>query len=133
MLESILAMIGPMLGHLVFAGAAAALGAAARYFVRKSNSDVLDSLLYRAESMASEVVRELDQTVVGALKAESADGKLSAEDAESVLSQAMAYLRANLGAKMLKQLEKHAGSEGAANGLLQTYLESAVHGHRPRG
>jgi hypothetical protein len=74
----------------------------------RTKNEALQAALNEAQIIADNVVASLQQTVVDGLKAKSADGKLSAEDAKAVYEQAVESFLADLSAQSLAVLENNA-------------------------
>jgi Tfp pilus assembly protein FimT len=74
----------------------------------RTKNEALQAALSEAQTVADNVVASLQQTVVDGLKAKSADGKLTAEDAKAVYEQAVESFLADLSAQSLAVLENNA-------------------------
>lgn len=88
----------------------------------KFKNEAVLSLLARAERLAGQVVLELDQVMVQAMKADN-DGKLSSEDMRRVATLAMERLKKMLGTKGLAELN---AALGDLERSLRTMLEAKV-------
>ena len=73
----------------------------------KTENEALKAAIDEAQTVANTVVTSLQQTVVDGLKAKSADGKLTAEDAASVAETAAQQFFDDISDKSLELLESH--------------------------
>jgi len=106
--EIIIAVIG-----IVFTGVVIPLIKALFDWIKsKTASEALKAALDEAQSVADIVVLSLQQTVVDDLKAKSADGKLTAEDAKTVAQKALTQFMHNVSSKTLEVLQNNADNLG---------------------
>lgn len=81
--------------------------AAFTWLKSKTENEALKAAIDEAQTVASTIVTSLQQTVVDGLKAKSADGKLTAEDAASVAEMAAQQFFNDISDKSLDLLEGH--------------------------
>lgn len=102
-------------------------GMAAKYLKAKIDNQYLEDVMLRLNDTACVVVGELQQTVVDAIKAASADGKIDNFEKKEIKLLAMTHLKSYLGIKGLALLAKVLGLTGAKlDGYLEAKIESAV-------
>jgi hypothetical protein len=94
----------------------------------KVKNEYLRGVLGRLDDAVLAAVREVQQVTVDAIKAASADGKLTPEERARVKQVAIDAVKSHLGAKGLAELARILGLEdGAIDKLLSTRVEAAVH------
>jgi hypothetical protein len=99
-----------------------------QFFSAHVKNAYLRNVLTRLDDAVFSAVKELEQTVVAAMKAASADGALSDAERQSIKQQALATVKSYLGMKGLEQLATVFGLDtGTIDGLLGTKIEAAVH------
>lgn len=102
--QIIIALLG-----LVFTAAVIPLTKAAFEWLKgKTKSDALKTALDEAERIADNVVASLQANVVEGLKAQSADGKLSAKDIKTVSGKALEMFFSDLSERSLSVLQDNA-------------------------
>lgn len=111
---------------LVVLAATVALSMLAEYLRSKASQvrqevmrDSLVAAITEAEKAAIDAVRATNQTLVENLKACSADGKLTKEDAEQAMQAAITYFRSHITPGALRILE-------AAYGPLEEWLKGLI-------
>jgi hypothetical protein len=123
-LQQVLAIIVPAVLSL--------LGLAASWLMAvirsKVKSEQARGMLLRLSEQASDVVLELEQTVVAKLRELSADGKLDRSDVDLLQAQALNKLKQNLGANGKASALKVLGfkDEAELEALLRAKLEAEV-------
>jgi hypothetical protein len=83
----------------------------------------LDSAFYEAELVAIDAIRATNQVFVDEIKAKSADGKLTKEEAKEAMSIAKNYFLTHLTANSKSVLE---GALGPINEWLESFLEAKL-------
>ena len=127
MLNDLLRAAAPSIATLVGTLLSTALGFLIRKLHKKTKSDYLSELLYRLEDTIRSVTREMQQTVVDALKKRSADGKLDVADALAIRNEALAKVKSYVGPKGLAELAKLLGlNEKLVDSYLITLIEANV-------
>jgi len=102
--QIVIAVVG-----LVFSAVVIPLVKAAFVWIKeKTQNEVLFAALDEAQTVADQVVAGLKTTVVDELKARSADGKLSADEAKEVAQKALNMFLSDLSARSLTVLENNA-------------------------
>lgn len=98
-------------------------------FVRaKAQNEYLKGVLVRLDDAVFTAVKDMQQTVVSAIKEASADGTITADEKKQIKDKALASVKSHLGTKGLVELAKILGLEGGAlDGLLSSKIEAAVH------
>ena len=129
MLNDLLRAAAPSLATIVGSLLSVALGFLIKKLHRKTKSEYLSDLIYRLEDTVRNVVRELQQTVVDGLKKRSADGKLTAEDAAEIRSEALAKVKSYVGPKGLAELARLLGMNAA---LVDSYIVTLVESSIPK-
>jgi|AGTN01.2.fsa_nt_gi hypothetical protein len=104
--------------------------AAFEWLKGKTNNEALRSALEEAKTVADSVVASLQATVVDGLKAGSADGKLSADDAMEVADMAVGMFLSDISERSLTLLENSADDITAYVGNL---IESRLAQLKKRG
>jgi hypothetical protein len=114
----------PVLASLVVA-LLAWLTAAVQKNVKSATAQ---AALTKLSSLASDVVLELEQTVVGALRESATDGSISRLDAENAKTLALAKLKAHLGAAGKAEVLAALGykDEADLDALLSTKIEAEI-------
>jgi hypothetical protein len=92
--------------------------AAFAWIKEKTQNEVLFAALDEAQTVADQVVAALKATVTDGLKAKSADGKLSADEAREVAQKALDMFLSDLSARSLSVLENNADDIAAYVGNL---------------
>ncbi len=116
------------LSPLLLAALTWAAAKLAQYIQAKVKSEYLRGVLVRLDDAVLAAVREVQQVTVEAIKAASADGKLTPEERAKVKQAAIDSVKSHLGTKGLAELAKILGLEGGAiEKLLSTRVEAAVH------
>jgi hypothetical protein len=116
------------LSPLLLAALTWAAAKLAQYIQAKVKSEYLRGVLVRLDDAVLAAVREIQQVTVEAIKAASADGKLTPEERAKVKQAAIDSVKSHLGTKGLAELAKILGLEGGAiEKLLSTRVEAAVH------
>ncbi len=101
---------------------------AAQYIAAKVKNEYVRGVLVRLDDAVLAAVREVQQVTVEAIKAGSADGKLTPEERARVKQAAIDSVKSHLGMKGIAELAKILGLEGGAiEKLLSTRVEAAVH------
>jgi len=94
----------------------------------KVKNEYLRGTLVRLDDAVLAAVREVQQVTVEAIKAASADGKLTPDEKAQVKAKAVEAVKAHLGMKGLGELAKVLGLSGdAVEKMLSTRIEAAVH------
>jgi hypothetical protein len=102
--QIVIAVVG-----LVFSAVVIPLIKAALAWIKeKTQNEALYTALDEAQAVADQVVAGLNATVVDELKAKSADGKLSADEAKEVAQKALNMFLSDLSARSLAVLENNA-------------------------
>jgi len=100
----------------------------AQYIQAKVKNEYLRGVLVRLDDAVLAAVREVQQVTVEAIKAGSADGKLTPDERTRVKQAAIDSVKSHLGTKGLSELAKILGLDGGAvEKLLSTRVEAAVH------
>jgi hypothetical protein len=92
--------------------------AAFEWLKGKTKNEAMRSALEEAGAVADNVVASLQATVVDGLKAKSADGKLSADDAMEVADRAVEMFLSDISERSLALLEENADDVTAYIGNL---------------
>ncbi|NLG84197.1 MAG: hypothetical protein GX493_06240, partial [Firmicutes bacterium] len=79
-LVQILTVVIPLIAALLLW----VLGQGARYLAARRKESLLAAALFSLNQVVADVVKELNQTVVAELKAKSADGKLTPDEAVQI-------------------------------------------------
>jgi len=108
---------------LVTAGALFVLGLGAKYLAERRKQSLLMAALFALDGIVADVVKELNQTVVADLKAQSADGKLTPEEAVQIKNKAIDLILARLKAGTIQILQAMFGS---IVDLIGSKIEAAV-------
>jgi len=96
-------------------------------------SEETRGVLLRVEQVVFGAVREVQQTLVDDIKAQSPDGRLRAFDRTRVKEVALATVRSELGPRGLDELSRVLGTAPEAiDQVLSTRIEAAVHEMRRR-
>jgi len=91
-------------------------------------SEETRGVLLRVEQVVFGAVREVQQTLVDDIKAQSPDGRLRAFDRTRVKEVALATVRSELGPRGLDELSRVLGTAPEAiDQVLSTRIEAAVH------
>ena len=94
----------------------------------KTKNEYLRGTLLRLEDAVVAVVKELQQTVVNAIKRASADGVITPAEKEEIKKAAFDKIRSYLGMRGLSDLGRILGLDGAAvDGLIASKIEAAVY------
>jgi hypothetical protein len=112
----------------ILAGSAVSLFFAlgARWAYAHTKSEQIKATILRLNDAVNVGVREVQQTVVNTLKATTADGKLSEEDAKAVRAAALATIEKHFGgAGGLASVAKTLGVDDMV-GVLNARIEAAV-------
>lgn len=112
--------------HVVPWALTALLGLLSKLAFDKIKSDKVRRIVRNATAEVFDVVAEVNQTFVKAIKAGNEDGKLTDAEKEQAKDLALEKLKSNLGAKGFERLVRVFGSEDSAHGWLATKLEAAV-------
>lgn len=109
---------------LVFSAVVIPLVKAAFAWIKeKTHNEELYAALDEAQTVADQVVAGLNATVVGELKAKSADGRLSVDEAKEVAQKALNMFLSDLSARSLAVLENNADDLAAyVRNLLEARL-----------
>jgi len=109
---------------LVFSAVVIPLVKAAFAWIKeKTHNEALYAALDEAQTVADQVVAGLNATVVGELKAKSADGRLSVDEAKEVAQKALNMFLSDLSARSLAVLENNADDLAAyVRNLLEARL-----------
>lgn len=100
----------------------------AQFINAKVKNEYLRGALVRLDDAVLAAVREVQQVTVEAIKAASADGRLTAEERAQVKTKAIEAVKSHLGMKGLAELAKVLGLGGdAVEKMLSTRIEAAVH------
>lgn len=83
----------------------------------------LDNAFYEAEMVAIDAIRATNQVFVDEIKAKSADGKLTKEEAKEAMSIAKNYFLTHLTTNSKSVLE---GALGPINEWLESFLEAKL-------
>lgn len=117
--QIVIAIVG-----LVFSGVIIPLVTAAfKWLKGKTENEAVKAAMDEAERVADSVIASLQQNVVEGLKAKSADGKLSADDARDVADQAIDMFISDLSSKSLKVIQDNADDISA---YIQNLIESRL-------
>lgn len=100
-------------------------------FLRGKTADIkndtlrksLDNAFYEAELVATDAIRATNQVFVDEIKAKSADGKLTKEEAKEAMSIAKNYFLTHLTTNSKSVLE---GALGPINEWLESFLEAKL-------
>lgn len=104
------------------------LGTMALNEARKlTKSKQLQALLDRVAHFGDLVVKEMNQTVVGPLKADSADGKLTLGEIDKIKTDAYAKFRQLIGEQGMAEIK---ASFGDAFTFISAQIEAKVHDNR---
>jgi hypothetical protein len=95
-------------GVLFTAVIAPLVKAAFEWLKGKTNNEAMRSAIDEAKTVADNVVASLQASVVDGLKAKSADGKLSADDAMEVADMAVEMFLSDISERSLSLLENNA-------------------------
>lgn len=115
---------------LVTAAALWVLGQAGRYLWARQKESLLAAALLSLNQVVADVVKELNQTVVADLKAKSADGKLTPDEAAQIRNKAIELVLLRLKAGTLKIVGEALGPIVSA---IASKVEAAVwDSKRPR-
>ena len=82
--------------------------AAFEWLKGRTNNEALRSALDEAQTVADNVIARLKAGIVDGLKAQSADGSLSAEEARQVMDAAVDMMISDLSARTLALIEDNA-------------------------
>lgn len=100
----------------------------ANWLKAKTKNEYLSGALVRLNDAVFSAVKEVEQTVVGAIRRAKADGKITDEEKAEIKAKAIAAVKSYLGAKGLLELAKVLGLDGAAlDALIGAKIEGAVH------
>ena len=94
-----------------------------RYWATTIESDRLSAVILDVESAVSTVVDSLTQTVVADIKASTIDGKLSDEDAQNILSNAISMTKNYLRVETKQYLQREGVNIGD---YLADKIEAAI-------
>ena len=98
------------------------------YVRSKAQSAKATALLDRVEKLTSSVVREALQTIADDIKAASADGKLTADEAMAIKAHALDRLRLCLGEKTKTELKALLSlNDAGLDAFFSTTLEATLH------
>lgn len=124
LLYKLIEILAPILmAALTYAAARLSL-----YIQAKTKNEWLKGALVRLDDAVVTVVREIQQTVVDAIKAANADGKITPAEITEIKEAALKAVKTHLGTKGLLELAKILGlSDGALDGLITSKIEAAVH------
>jgi hypothetical protein len=109
---------------LVTAGTVYILTAAGVYLTAKYRDNKIAQALAVLDQIVIDVVKELNQTVVGDLKKARSDGKLTPDEAAQIKSKAVDLVMKRIGAGIPRILQKVFGSLLA---LISTKVEATVY------
>jgi uncharacterized protein YidB (DUF937 family) len=94
----------------------------------KAQNEYLKGVLVRLDDAVFTAVKDLQQTVVAAIKEASADGRITDDEKRQIKDKALAAVKSHLGTKGIAELAGILGLEGGAlDGLLSSKIEAAVH------
>ena len=100
-----------------------ALGQAARYLATRRKESLLATALLCLNQVVADVVKELNQTVVAELKAKSADGKLTPDEAVQIRNKAVEMVLLRLKSETLKIVGE---ALGPIVSVITSKIEAAV-------
>ena len=126
-LAKLAADVSPWLANILLGLIGAAVTWVAKWAVAESKSELFDTLLYRVSDATSLAVTQVKQTLVDALKAKAADGKLTPEEARHALWLALGQTKTLLAAKAVGTLTQHFGTPERVDDALTTYIEAEIH------
>lgn len=93
----------------------------------KVQNEYLKGVLVRLSETVFAAVKELQQTVVDAIKVANADGKITDDEKASIKAAAVKTIKSHLGVKGIKELLAVLGlDEDALDSFLGTQVEAAV-------
>ncbi|MGQ9780090.1 MAG: hypothetical protein ACUVRM_09490 [Bacillota bacterium] len=99
------------------------LGQGARYLSARRKESLLATALFSLNQVVADVVKELNQTVVAELKAKSADGKLTPDEAVQIRNKAIELVLLRLKSETLKIVGEALGPIVA---VITSKIEAAV-------
>ena len=89
----------------------------------KTENEAIQAAISEAEKVADSVVASLQSNVVDGLKAKSADGKLTADEAKDVANKAIDMFISDLSSKSMKVINDNADDISA---YIQNLIESRL-------
>ncbi len=119
----LLAIILPILASLVLAAIIYGLGLLASWLSTKIKNDKINMILYLVDTATADAVNTVGQEFVQAIKAKSADGKLTKEEMKEAFEMAKAIAVSVVGPK-IKAAAKQVGIEFEA--LIKSKIETWV-------
>ncbi len=119
----------PLLSQALFGLVSAGITYLTAQAAKRIKHQTASRLLSDLSSIAGNVVREMNQTIVDDLKKKSADGKLSKEDAEQVRDAAVERVKQLVGPAMKKELIKYLGGENFFTNFIVNAIESRIKGY----
>lgn len=94
----------------------------------KVKNEYLRGVLVRLDEAVFTAVKELQQTVVDAIKEATADGKITEAEKQRIKQAAIDNVKSHLGPKGLEELGHILGlGSGSVDGLIASKVEAAVH------
>jgi len=99
---------------------------ATQWFKAKTDNALVGFMLDRVSVAVLESVKEVNATIVAAIREASSDGVITDEEAADIKQDAIDAVKAYLGEKGLKQAKTVLGSD-ALDAMITTKIEAYVH------
>jgi len=117
-----------VLAPIVVAGLTWLSAKLAQLIQAKVKNEYLRGMLVRLDEAVFTAVKDLQQTVVDAIKAATADGKISEIEKQRIKQAAIDNVKSHLGTKGLAELGQILGlTITSVEGLIASKVEAAVH------
>jgi len=124
-LKSIAAQAAEPLITLAAAGVTWLCARAARWLALKTKNEAIAGMISRLNDAVRAGVLEIEQSTVKAVKAQTVDGKLSADAAKVVKAAAIASVKAHLGSAAIADVQKILGVDDV-DAMIGSRVEAAV-------
>jgi len=117
-----------VLAPIVVAGLTWLSAKLAQLIQAKVKNEYLRGMLVRLDEAVFTAVKDLQQTVVDAIKAATADGKITETEKQRIKQAAIDNVKSHLGTKGLAELGQILGlTITSVEGLIASKVEAAVH------
>ena len=122
-LDQLTAQAMSALAPLLLAALSYATVRATQWLQAKTESAYLDGVIGRLNDAVLESIADLEATTVKQIKAAAEDGKITADEAETIKADAVAKVHSYLGAKGLDRAKKILGAD-ALEAMVETKIEA---------
>ena len=109
-----------------------AVHAAAKWLKTKTDNEALRGMIDRLDEAVIDAVHSVEQTMVDDIRAATADGVVTKDEADAIKAHAVAAVLDYMGSKGMAQLEKVIDRE-AIEKMIATKIEAYLHKLKARG